>query len=104
MKVLHPEEYENPGQMAIAGIDSKKHEKGNACCTQMGSKGMMEGASCTPLQGPVKKSVRPQVDLGVCTLGLRGVGLFGDGMGLPGFQRIQDSNGKASISFGLMCR
>lgn len=31
-----------------------------------------------------------------------GVGLFGDGMSLPGFQRIEGPNGKVSISFGLI--
>lgn len=69
LKVLHTEEYENPGQMAIAGVDSKKYEKGNASCTQMGRKGMMEGASCTfALEGSVKKGVHPHLDLDVYTL------------------------------------
>lgn len=63
-KVLHTEEYENLGQVAIAGRDSTKH-KGNACCTQMGNKGVMAGASCTPLEGSVKKGVHPHLDLGV---------------------------------------
>lgn len=48
LKVLYTEEYENLGQMAIAGVDSKKYEEGNASCTQMGSKGMKEGAPCPP--------------------------------------------------------